>query len=586
MTLKDILRFFLGKKPATEITSAGPEGAIPYRIGHEVFTPEEAVHPAASLYQKLLSPAYNRIFRYSEYEYMRLTAPVIHLALDLYATEATLGGTDPENAFSIQVPGDPYMEKLISQLIQNWFRVTYEMTGLTLKDLVYRLVQYGDLFLTPLYLKDDPNKRILGFKVLPEEQMFRIYCIDTRREIFLQDIQIFKPAPATTFASIQQPLVGGETMEAWSHIERTESNLRALARQKGQRIHIFDDPVFHFRLKPGLFYPYGESILEAARLAWRQLRLVEDSLVVYRIVRGPERLLFKVHLGRMPKREAEAYLMELRRALRKQPLVSALGQKDITQAPLILGFLDDLFIPVWEDKDIEVTNLTHATAIGEINDVLMFVDNLAMALRLPKEILLGTNVPETTKALVSRDMRFAIAVKSVQDAFVRELRRAIETHFKILGRPLPSNWKIKMISPGTYEEAARISILKDRIDLLASFADLKDRMGLPLKLDELARIYLQLPPEVWGLGEAAKPKEEEKVTDSVNVSKEVKLIEKEMVSLFKRMEDKNNIVWNGNDLGEYQKEALRRLESGELGDIDLSKMSDAIALAKKMLRKT
>lgn len=272
LRLRDLLNIFRKKDINQLVTSEGPESAIPYRIGHEVYTTEEAVHPSASLYQKLLSPAYNRIFRYSEYEYMRLTSPIVNLANELYAMEATLGGVDAENAFVIQIENEPYKEKIISKLIQDWFKNTYELTGLTLKDIFARLIQYGDLFLAPLFLKGDEKKRVIGFKILPEEQIFRIFCIDTQREIFLQDIQIFKPAPATTFASIQQPLVGGETFEAWSHIEKTEKALRELAKSKANRIHIFDEPVFHFRINLGLFYPYGTSIFEPARLAWRQVR--------------------------------------------------------------------------------------------------------------------------------------------------------------------------------------------------------------------------------------------------------------------------------------------------------------------------
>ena len=78
--------------------------------------------------------------------------------------------------------------------------------------------------------------------------------------------------------------------------------------------------IAHFRLLGNdAFLPYGSSVIEPARRIWRQLILIEDAMLVYRVIRSPERRVFKIDVGNVPPEEVENYMQQAKSALKKQP---------------------------------------------------------------------------------------------------------------------------------------------------------------------------------------------------------------------------------------------------------------------------
>ena len=104
--------------------------------------------------------------------------------------------------------------------------------------------------------------------------------------------------------------------------------------------------VSHMRLLGNdAFLPYGSSILEPARRIWRQLILLEDAMMVFRIVRAPARRAFYIDVGNVPPEEIQNYMEQAQASLKKSSIVDrSTGRVDLRYNPLSID--EDYFIPV------------------------------------------------------------------------------------------------------------------------------------------------------------------------------------------------------------------------------------------------
>ena len=107
--------------------------------------------------------------------------------------------------------------------------------------------------------------------------------------------------------------------------------------------------VAHFRILGNDKYtPYGTSILESARRIWRQLTLMEDAMMAYRIVRSPERRVFYVDVGNIPPSDVEQYMQKVMTQMKRNQIVdNASGRVDLRYNPMSIE--EDYFIPVRGD---------------------------------------------------------------------------------------------------------------------------------------------------------------------------------------------------------------------------------------------
>ena len=94
--------------------------------------------------------------------------------------------------------------------------------------------------------------------------------------------------------------------------------------------------VSHLRLLGNdAFLPYGSSVLEGARRIWRQLILIEDAMLVYRVIRSPERRVFYIDVGNIPPENVAQYLEQAQSALKRNAVVDkTTGQVDLRYNPL------------------------------------------------------------------------------------------------------------------------------------------------------------------------------------------------------------------------------------------------------------
>ena len=88
--------------------------------------------------------------------------------------------------------------------------------------------------------------------------------------------------------------------------------------------------IAHFRLLSDTnFLPYGKSMIEPARKVWKQLTLMEDAMMIHRIMRAPEKRIFKVDIGNIPPAEVDTYMQRVINKSKKVPFVDNKGQYDL-----------------------------------------------------------------------------------------------------------------------------------------------------------------------------------------------------------------------------------------------------------------
>ena len=224
----------------------------------------------------------------------------------------------------------------------------------------------------------------------------------------------------------------------------------------------------HFRiLGNDKHAPYGTSVLDPARRIWRQLVLIEDAMLAYRVVRAPERRMFKIDVGNIPPQDVEQYMEKVKTSLKRNALVDATtGRVDLRYNPLSVE--EDYFIPIRGGVGSDITTLAGASQLNDIDDVKYIRDKLFSAIKIPHSYLSMTEGGEEDKGtLAQKDIRFARTIQRLQRAFVSELEKIAVVHLFTLGyrgQDLIS-FSLKLNNPSKLAELQEIEHLRTKFDL-------------------------------------------------------------------------------------------------------------------------
>jgi hypothetical protein len=223
----------------------------------------------------------------------------------------------------------------------------------------------------------------------------------------------------------------------------------------------------HFRLTGDVNYlPYGRSYLEPARKLFKQYVLIEDAMLIHRIVRAPERRVFYVNVGAIPPGEVENYMQRMINKMKKTPLVDPqTGQYNLKYNQQNL--LEDFFIPVRGNDTTTRIDTAKGLEYNGIEDVAYFREKLFAALKIPKAFM-GYEKDLTGKAtLAAEDIRFARTVERIQKIIVSELTKIGLVHLYANGYTNESaaNFTLSLTNPSIIYDQERIALFKEKIDL-------------------------------------------------------------------------------------------------------------------------
>ena len=174
--------------------------------------------------------------------------------------------------------------------------------------------------------------------------------------------------------------------------------------------------------------------LENARRPYRQLSLIEDAIVIYRLVRAPERLVFNVDVGNMAPPKAEAYLRKLIQNYWSRKTFDN-DQSDVVKKFEPQSMLDAFWFAKRQGSEgTSVTQLPGGANLGELADLMYFIKKLYRALKVPGTRLDPQDTASSDGSTMLRDeLKFAKFVIRTQQRFAAGIKRGFFTHLKMKG---------------------------------------------------------------------------------------------------------------------------------------------------------
>ena len=145
--------------------------------------------------------------------------------------------------------------------------------------------------------------------------------------------------------------------------------------------------IAHFRLlSDANFLPYGKGMVEGARKIWKQLSLMEDAMLIHRIMRAPEKRVFKIDIGNIPPAEVENFMQKIIYKMKKAPVIDQ-STGDYNLRYNIQNLTEDFFLPVrGGDSGTQIDNLPGLT-YEAVEDIEYLRNKLMAALKVPKAFL-------------------------------------------------------------------------------------------------------------------------------------------------------------------------------------------------------
>lgn len=229
----------------------------------------------------------------------------------------------------------------------------------------------------------------------------------------------------------------------------------------------------HFRLlSDSNFLPYGKGMIEGARRIWKQLSLMEDAMLISRIMRAPERRIFYTDIGNIPPNEVDAYMEKLISKMKKVPYMDEMtGEYNLRFN--LQNMVEDYYIPVrGGDSGTKIDTLPGMEWTG-IEDLEYLRNKLMAALKIPKAFL-GYEEGISGKAtLASEDVRFARTIQRLQRIITSELTKIAIVHLYSQGYRDDSlvDFELELTNPSTIFEKEKLEIWRDKVDVATSMVD-------------------------------------------------------------------------------------------------------------------
>ena len=380
-----------------------------------------------------------RIQLYSDYEAMD-TDPLIASTLDILADEATLKN-DMGEVLSIK-SSDENIQKVLYNLFYDVLNIEFNLWSWT-----RNMCKYGDFF-----LKLEIAEEFGVYNVLP----YTVYHM-TRQE----GLDPENPARVTFqldpdgLASSQDP----------NYMPKSN-----------KKVVEFDNyEIAHFRLISDTNYlPYGRSFIEPARKIYKQLTLMEDAMLIHRIMRAPEKRTFYINVGQIPPNEVEQFMQKTINTMKKTPYVDP-NTGDYNLRFNMMNMMEDYYIPMRGGDTQTKIDTTKGLDYDGTNDIEYLRDKMFAALKVPKAYFGYEGDLNGKATLAAEDIRFARTVERLQRILESELTKIALVHLYTQGFKGESltNFEISLTNPSIIFEQEKVALLKEKVDLAAQMLDTK-----------------------------------------------------------------------------------------------------------------
>jgi len=231
----------------------------------------------------------------------------------------------------------------------------------------------------------------------------------------------------------------------------------------------------HFRLITDVNYlPYGRSYLEPARKLFKQYILMEDAMLIHRIVRAPEKRIFYINVGSIPPNEVENFMQKTISTMKRTPFIDPqTGEYNLKYN--LQNSLEDFYIPVRGNDTTTKIEPTKGLDYTGMEDVIYLRDKLFAALKVPKAFM-GYEKDLTGKAtLAAEDIRFARTIDRIQRIVLSELNKIALVHLYTQGyrNDQLTNFELSLTTPSIIYDQERIALMKEKVDLARQIIETK-----------------------------------------------------------------------------------------------------------------
>ena len=397
------------------------------------------VHNARNVYNPNLNYQTLRVQLYADYEAMD-TDPIIASALDIISDEATIKN-DQHEVISVK-SSDENIQRVLYNLFYDVLNVEFNLWSWT-----RNMLKYGDFF-----LKLEIAEKFGVYNVLP----YTVYHM-IRHEGTDPD------NPAKVYFQLEPD---GITAAA-------DPNYRK--RPNSKSITFDNYEIAHFRLLSDTSYlPYGRSYLEPARKIYKQTNLMEDAMLIHRIMRAPEKRMFYINVGSIPPTEVDQFMQKTINTMKKTPYVDQnTGEYNLKFN--MQNMMEDFYLPVRGGDNSTRIETTKGLDYDGTTDVQYLQAKLFAALKIPKAYFGYEGDLQGKATLAAEDIRFARTVERIQKILESELTKIALVHLYTQGFTGESltNFEVRLSTPSIIFDQEKVALLKEKVDLAAQMKDTK-----------------------------------------------------------------------------------------------------------------
>ena len=368
-----------------------------------------------------------RLNLFKDYESMDSDA-IISSALDIYADESTMK-SEYGDVLDIKTDNDQ-----IKQILHNLF---YDILNIefNLWPWIRNMCKYGDFF-----LKLEINEKYGITNVVP----LSVYDVSRMEGLDPENPEYVKF------------LIESSTTE---HRYKSETS--------ATRQELENYEVAHFRLLSDSNYlPYGKSQVEGGRKIYKQLVLMEDAMLIHRIMRAPEKRIFKLDIGNIPPAEVDNYMQQVINKMKKAPVIDE-NTGDYNLKYNMQNITEDFFLPVrGGDSGTGIESLPGLT-YEATEDIEYLKNKLLSALRIPKAFLGFEEQIGSKATLAAEDVRFARTIERIQRITISELTKIAIVHLYSQGYTDADlvDFELDLTNPSTIYEQEKIELWNNKTSL-------------------------------------------------------------------------------------------------------------------------
>jgi hypothetical protein len=356
-------------------------------------------------------------------------------------------------------------ENILSNLNDQFEELFFDKIGINnfIFDMIRTYYVDGKIFCEKIVQKNKSNMGIIGLKKLPTETMD--FFTDPKTGKIVGYVQYVNPR--------------AKKVNTWEEAEKEAENDKGVILFYPEQIIHLDYGIYGRTRKDVIGY------LEKAKIPYNQLKLLETSVIIYRIVKSPERLVFKIDTGAMPRDKAMKFVEKI-----KMKFTQNTGYNQQTgqlqNQPEVISMLDNYFIPTSSDgRGSDISSIGgNPAGFAELDDIYYFARKLYMALKYPMSRIMnqqeGRHADNTwlqgDTGQISRDeIRWSKFLERHQNKFEQIFLDLFILHLEFQGLKKEydldrSKLNVVMVPPNNYKDQMRQLLLQTQMDNYSSLA--------------------------------------------------------------------------------------------------------------------